>query len=272
MRPPRPLLLAVALAAAPLVADEPDVPDFARERPRFRSGEPVLKFNGKDLTGFYTYLKEDRYDDPKRVFTVRDGMIHVSGERWGGFATREEYRDYHLVVEWRWGEKTWPPREGKARDSGILLHCVGPDGAAGGQWMESIECQIIEGGCGDFILVAGKGRPRLTCATRLGPDKQLYYDKGGTPVTRDAGRFNWWGRDPAWSDALGFRGRRDVERPAGQWNWMEVICDGDTITNIVNGLVVNVGTRSSHTAGKVLFQSEGAEIVFRTIELRPLIR
>ena len=40
---------------------------------------------------------------------------------------------------------------------------------------------------------------------------------------------------------LGFRGKNDVEKPAGEWNRMEVICDGDTITNIVNGYVVNVG-------------------------------
>ena len=53
---------------------------------------------------------------------------------------------------------------------------------------------------------------------------------------------------------------------------MEVICDGDTITNIVNGLVVNVGTRSSLTEGKILFQSEGAELFFRKIEVRPLLK
>ena len=53
---------------------------------------------------------------------------------------------------------------------------------------------------------------------------------------------------------------------------MEVICDGDTITNIVNGFVVNVGTKSSLTEGKILFQSEGAEIFFRKIEVRPLLK
>ncbi len=136
--------------------------------------------------------------------------------------------------------------------------------------MESIECQIIEGGCGDFIMVGGKGKPSLTCETRVGPDgKQLYYEKGGKPVTRDRGRYNWWGRDPAWKDVLGFRGKDDVEKPAGEWNRMEVICDGDSITNIVNGYVVNVGTKSSLTKGKILFQSEGAEILFRKIEVRP---
>ena len=116
------------------------------------------------------------------------------------------------------------------------------------------------------------GRPSLTCATRVGPDKQLYYEKGGDPVTRDQGRYNWWGRDPAWKDVRGFRGKRDVEKPAGEWNRMEVICDGDTITNIVNCHVVNVGTRSSLTQGKILLQSEGAELFCRKIEVRPLFK
>jgi hypothetical protein len=235
-------------------------------------GQPVLTFNGKDLEGFYTYLHDHGYDDPNGVFTVRDGAIHVSGEEFGGFATRREFRDYHLVVEWRWGERTSGVRKDKARDSGILVHCVGPDGAAGGHWMQSQECQIIEGGCGDLLMVAGKEKPSLSCEVRFGPDRQPYYEKGGETVTRNGGRFNWWGRDPGWQDRAGFRGARDVEKPRGEWNRMEVVCDGDTITNIVNGYVVNVGTRSSLTAGKIQFQSEGAEIIFRRIEVRPLVK
>jgi hypothetical protein len=263
------LALAFPLAAAP-AGGRDDPPSFALERPAVRSGEPVLKFNGKDLTGFYAYTKDHGYDDPNHVFTVVDGQIRISGEEFGGLATCGNFANYHLVTEWKWGEKTWAPRKEKSRDSGILLHCVGPDGAAGGQWMESIECQIIEGGCGDLLMVGGLGKPSLTCETRLGPDKQLYYEKGGTPVTRNAGRYNWWGRDPAWKDVLGVRGPRDVEKPAGEWNRMEVVCDGDSIANIVNGYVVNVGTRSSLSMGKIQLQSEGAEIVFRTIEVRPL--
>ncbi len=249
-----------------------DAPPFARELPPIKTGEPALAFNGKDLAGFYTYLREHKYEDPAKVFTVHDGMIHISGEEFGGLTTRDEFHDYHLIAEWKWGERTWRPRKEKARDSGILLHCVGPDGAAGGNWMQSQECQIIEGGCGDFIMVPGRAKPSLTCETRTAADGQWYFEKGGTPVTRDSGRFNWWGRDPDWKDTIGFRGKRDVEKPAGQWNRMEVICDGNTITNIVNGYVVNAATRSSLTKGKIIFQSEGAEIVFRKIEIRPLIK
>ena len=137
--------------------------------------------------------------------------------------------------------------------------------------MESIECQIIEGGCGDLLMVGGLGKPSLTCETRVGPDRQLYYRKGrqARHPRLAAGSTGGAATRPG-RTSLGFRGRRDVEKPAGEWNRMEVVCDGDTITNIVNGFVVNVGTKSSLTHGKIQFQSEGAEILFRKIEVRPL--
>jgi hypothetical protein len=251
---------------------EPEIPAFARELPTIRSGEPIFRFNGKDLTGFYPYVRDRGRVDPKRVFSVRDSMIDISGEEFGGLTTSDEFQDYHLITEWKWGERTWAPRKKSARDSGILVHCVGPDGAAGGNWMESQECQVIEGGCGDFILVAGRSKPSMTCETRRGPDRQYYFEKGGKSVTLTSVRYNWWGRDPAWKDVLGFRGRRDVEKPAGEWNRMEVVCDGSSITTILNGYVVNIGTNSSLTKGKIMFQSEGAEILFRKLEVRPLVK
>jgi hypothetical protein len=266
------LVLLLAPAATGRPDEPPRPPSFARELPTIATGKPVLAFNGKDLTGFYVYTRDHGYDDPNRVVTVNDSVIRISGQELGGLATCGNFGDYHLVTEWKWGEKTWPPREAKSRDSGILLHCVGPDGAAGSGWMESVECQIIEGGCGDFILVAGRHKPGLTCETRLGTDRQLYFEKGGDPVTRDSGRYNWWGRDPGWKDVVGFRDRQGVEKPPGEWNRMEVVCDGDSITNILNGHVVNIGTKSSLREGKILFQSEGAEILFRTIEVRPLVK
>jgi Domain of Unknown Function (DUF1080) len=279
LSPPGGYAAALILAAAcyalswQQTAQAQEPPSFARDVPEVRTGEPILKFNGKDLTGFYTYLHDSKYDDPKKVFSVKDGALVISGEEFGGLTTRDEFRDYVLIVEWKWGDRTFGSRRQKARDSGLLLHCVGADGAAGGNWMESQECQIIEGGCGDFIMVGGNGnKPSLTCETRHGSDGQLYFEKGGKSETRDSARYNWWGRDPAWKDVLGFRGARDVEKPAGDWNRMEVICDGDSITNIVNGYVVNAATKSSLSKGKIIIQSEGAEILFRKIEIRPLLK
>ena len=69
---------------------------------------------------------------------------------------------------------------------------------------------------------------------------------------------------------LGFRGRQDVEAPTGEWNRQEVICDGDTVRNIVNGKMVNFATDSSRTFGKIQLQSEGAEIWIRRVEIGPV--
>jgi hypothetical protein len=156
---------------------------------------PIKLFNGRNLTNFYTYLGSPgkgqkpygKDNDPEKVFTVADGMVRVSGKVFGGLVTRKDYENYRLVVEFKWGEKTWPPREKAARDSGILLHCVGADGAAGGVWMESVECQMIEGGTGDFILVGGKGTPSLTVeaedreTTFRGRQRPEPYYKPGAP-------------------------------------------------------------------------------------------
>ncbi len=232
--------------------------------------EKMTLFNGRDLDGWYKWLRGTRYEDPKNVFSVQDGMIRISGEDWGGIATRQTYRDYHLIVEWKWGGPTHGERIGKARDSGILVHAIGEDGAYSSTWLESVESQVIEGGTGDFIMVGGRGQPSLTAKVREGAKGELYWDENGKPVTRNRGRFDWYGRDPDWKDQTGFRGQQDLEAPTGEWNRSEVICDGDTIKNILNGKAVNYGTNSSHTFGKIQLQSEGAEIWIRRVELQPI--
>lgn len=254
------LLSALAAFSQPAVVVDPPAETVTRK---------TKLFNGRDLEGWYTWLREEQYKDPAKVFSVVDGRLVISGEQWGGIATRKAYRDYHLIVEWKWGERTWGSRKKASRDSGILVHGVGEDGAYSKTWLESIESQIIEGGAGDFIVVGGKNKPSLTADVRM-DGNQAIWQKGGKPMTRTSGRFNWWGRDPKWTDTLGFRGEKDVESRYGLWNRQEVICDGDTITNIVNGVVVNFGYNSSHKAGKIQLQSEGAEIIIRRVELRPV--
>lgn len=245
---------------------------LAGAQPAIRPERKIVLFDGKGLDRFYVWLRETKYEDPKRVFSIEEGKLRISGEDWGGIATKDSFRDYHLVVEWKWGGPTHGSRQKAARDSGILVHAHGPDGAASGVWLESIEAQIIEGGTGDIILVAGKGRPALTVETRTGEDKQLYWQPGGTPTTRDRGRFNWKWRDVNWKDTVGYRGPKDVEKPVGKWNRQEVICDGSRITIKLNGEVVNEGTGAKPDEGKIQIQSEGAEIWIRKIELRPVRR
>ena len=117
----------------------------------------IRLFDGKTLGDCYTWLKDTKREDPRKVFSVADGMIHVSGDGLGGLVTNKRYRDYHLVVEFKFGERTWHDRENAARDSGLLVHSNGKDGGYEGTWMPSIEVQIIEGGVGDFV--AGAAAP-----------------------------------------------------------------------------------------------------------------
>lgn len=81
--------------------------------------EPL--FNKKNLEGWNSFLPSKGVDiDPDSVFTVKDGMLHISGKEFGYVATVETFRDFHLIAEFKWGEEKYPPRENEKRDSGIL--------------------------------------------------------------------------------------------------------------------------------------------------------
>src|SRR5262245_32365356 len=149
----------------------------------------VIKlFNCKDLSGLNTWLKDAKRTDPRRVFTVENGLLHISGDGYGYVATDKEYRDYHLTVEYKWGKKT---DGGKyVRNSGILLHAVGPDGGAGGTWMSCIECQLAQGCDGDLIIIQGKEAKggdvpdRITAETEHGRDQKRHrWTTGGDVKT-----------------------------------------------------------------------------------------
>ncbi|RUL84644.1 3-keto-disaccharide hydrolase [Tautonia sociabilis] len=227
-------LIAAALgapAALALAADEAiDVTE---------GGEAIVLLHEGDLENWTVFVdpRTEPYSpesSTEGIFTVEDGVLHVTGERFACLTTTDAYQNYRLVLEFKWGETRWPPRAEAKRDSGVLLHCVGPDRI----WTKSIECQIQEGDCGDFYMV------------------------GGTSLTV-GGKAQTGGR---------FVKTTDAEKPNGEWNTIEVVCDGDRIVNIVNGTVVNEGTASSETAGRILLQSEGAEVFYRNVKLLPLDR
>jgi hypothetical protein len=233
------LALAVWALAFPAEAGENTIPP---------TGKAIKLFNGRNFEGFDTFLKtKGLNNDPEKVFQVENGVIHISGAEYGYLITKREFGDYYLRAEFKWGEATHAPREGKARDNGILFHVVGPNMV----WPRSIEFQIIEGGTGDMLMVGG------TAVTVKG-------------VIKDKGRFDRFGKGP-WQDVAGYRDpANELEKPHGEWNLVQLIADGNSIKYLVNGHLANEGIVSTETKGKIIFQSEGAEAYFRNIELRPL--
>ena len=51
---------------------------------------------------------------------------------------------------------------------------------------------------------------------------------------------------------------------------MEAVVEKGNLTYHVNGRLVNKGVDGSLSEGRLLFQSEGAEVYFRRIDLLPL--
>lgn len=204
-----------------------------------QAGEGWIKlFNGKDLTGWTTFLDPKKKDaDPKKIWTIKDGIIMCEGSINGYLLTEKEYSDYVLKLQWRWTDKPPHNPKSKVRNSGVFVHVSGPDKI----WPKSIEAQLMENNAGDFWLVG---------------EFKLNVDKSR--------------QDPK-VDRHYFRTIKDgVENPLGQWNQYEITCKGDTIKLVVNGKTVNEGTKAEMTKGKILLQSEGAEIHFKDIELKQL--
>src|SRR5262245_11075621 len=239
-------------------------------RPEPGSNVPGL---AKDASGNYTEpIGSGR--DPLKVFTVIrdvDGRpaIKVSGEVFGELRTKGSFTNYHLKLQFKWGDKKWPPRDrpGTPRDSGLLYHVHAPPGQGGRTWARSIELQIQEHDVGDLYAVGS------AIAVRAKP-------RQGTPVLYDydpAGELTFFSQSP------GSPGRcikqPNAEKPSGECNTVELICFRDEAIHIVNGTVVmrlHSPTRIdrdapiSVTSGPIVFQSEGAEVFYRDIEWRPI--
>jgi hypothetical protein len=243
--------------------------------------ETIPLFNGTNLSGLYTWLKDTKREDPTSVFRCTNGMIRIMPSL-GYLATEREYQDYELHVEFRWGGGVSSWRQGKARDSGIFLHATGPDGNSHdghGAFMAAIEGNLFQGATGDILLIRGNDAAGKLIAPRITAFVSEQHDADGWRWCRSSGRseaierwgrLNWINKSPQWKDELDFRGPHDVENPYGQWNQVKCVCDGDTIRIELNGQLVNMARDVWPRRGRILLQCEGSEIFFRKFELRPL--
>ncbi|HEX6984404.1 MAG TPA: DUF1080 domain-containing protein [Planctomycetaceae bacterium] len=207
------------------------------------AAEPIKLFNGKDLSGWQPVL-DDPNADPAKTWSVKDGILHCTGTPRGYLRTeRDDFKDYHLRIEWRWPEGT---RDGA--NNGVLVHTTTP--GALGVWPKSLEVQLGTGNAGDFWVIPG--------------------DDAVDPTTIDVPLEGVPGEEGRIAGRRHFNFTDGSEKPHGEWNVMEVVCRGDTVAVKVNGDVVNYAFNSSVTEGAVSLQSEGAPIEYRAVVLTPL--
>jgi hypothetical protein len=159
-----------------------------------------------------------------------DGVIAVAGSPPGYVATRATWTNYRLHAEWRWS--------GKPGNGGVLLHIQG--GPKDKVWPLSQQVQTKTRAAGDLLPMAGASFAE--------------------PLTSAAGAY----------PAIKARTAADSERPAGEWNSMDVACRDGTIEVTINGVAQNRVTKAVPASGKVGFQLEGAPYELRKVTIQTL--
>ena len=202
-------------------------------------------------------------NDIKDVFTVNEEngelILHISGEILGGINTKKDYENYHLSTLFKWGDKKWEPRLDAKRDSGILYHCYGEQGAFWKTWKTSLEYQVQETDLGDFIPLGGgtaspkRGKPTAVVrgeSKKYNPNSDAYFEANGY-----------------------INAGSEHDAPHGEWNFLEIYVLGNNAVHVVNGHVVMVVENAKNDKGEILnkgqiqIQSEAAECYYKDLTL-----
>lgn len=225
----------------------------------------------KDADGNYTRPIGHNQDE-RKVFSVNevDGqpVLHITGEIYGSVYTKAEYSNYHLKAQYKWGSKKWQPRLDLELDTGILYHAIGEHGVDYWKaWALSQELQIMEGQTGDWWQIAGS-QIDIACE-KPDADEEYIFNPGVEPISFGPG-----------GAGITCQRSKDMEKPKGSWNTVELITYGDKSLHIVNGEVVMALSNSRYTKengevvpltkGAILLQSEAGEAFFRDIKLKQI--
>lgn len=168
--------------------------------------------------------------DPAAAWKVEGGVLRCAGTPSGYGYTEKKYGDFTLRFDWRFVRPEGLKEDSKFNgNSGYLLFI----GDAHKIWPRSLECQGMNRQAGYVYFIDAKSREK---------NKFDYDDKA----------------------------RAKAVKPVGEWNTYEIVAKKGTVVVSING--TKVTTVSSHEyaePGHIGFQSEGAEIHWRNIRIRP---
>ena len=216
-----------------------------------------------------------------RTIRMYPGQPNGSAQVFGYISTVQEYSNYHLRFEYKWGTNRFGSRKDAKRDAGVIYHMFGKDNV----WPSGVECQVQETDTGDIFTVNARitttvdpattnlatihttnATTKKVTTTQAIQPLFLEPEKGGVPFVQGA--------------ASGIK--RVLRNPMNEregWNTVEVIVRGADATHILNGKVNNRVSRMERfvddkwvplTRGKIIFQLEGAEVSYRNIEIKEL--
>jgi hypothetical protein len=210
--------------------------------------------------------------DWREIFSVvtEDGgpAIRAGGRYWGSLATSGEFADFHLSLDYKWG----PEVQGQARNNGVVYFSHGEPGNTFGTWMTGIEFQLEHGSNGMAIPMGRAMRAHVPIAQ----DRSVRYP---FRVFRLGGRdIDLANGNPAYS----VEHANNAEKPAGEWNRIDLYVVGNRSVHVVNGVPVMAltdigeigpdGKRTPMTKGRIQLQAEGGVTYFRNIRIEPIRR
>ncbi|WP_278035350.1 3-keto-disaccharide hydrolase [Flavobacterium nitratireducens] len=190
------------------------------------------------LKGWYAFGEEKgKVNNASELFSVENKIIRLYGPKSGYLMSEQSFKNFEMIVEFRWNTDSKFAKKMNTKNSGVmyLVPAETPDVL----WPKGIQFQIKEGATGDFVLL-----------------QEVTLTINGTKT--EAGK------------SIVSKRFADAEKPFGEWNKLEVISKNGVITQKLNGILVNQGSESTVTEGRVLLQYEGFPIDFRKICIKKL--
>lgn len=203
---------------------------------------PVSLFNGKDLTGwipvFPSYAKKQINTawvaDPKRKV-----LMSLGGD-FNDLQSEQRFQDFLLTLEWRFRPKGPVSPNG----SGVIVRVQGMDQK--GHNPRGIEV--------DF-------RPEHDESKGQGTGCFLAYS---TTLRNHKG----------FADGVAVRNLGRIAEPPikspNQWNQCEVMCHGDRIRVMMNGVLVNEGWDAERVTGHICLRNQNSAVEFRNILVKTI--
>lgn len=206
--------------------------------PKTQAQSTIKLFNQKNLKGWYAYEPvSGKQKDASKIFHADKKVIHLDGDKIGYLMSEKSFKNFQLTVKYKWNTDSTIVRKSNKKNSGImyLVPTTTPDTL----WPRGIQFQVKEGATGDFVFLQDvilevKGKKT----------------EAGKSVTST--RFE------------------DAEKPFGEWNTVIITSLDGNIKQELNGKLVNEGTQTEVSEGRILLQYEGYPIDFRKVVVREL--
>ena len=206
-----------------------------------RAADPdgfVPLFNGRDLTGWVNA------NCAPETWSVRDGLIHCTGQPTGALRTERQYENFILEVEWR--------HLVSGGNSGVFIWGT-PIAAPGVPFLRGIEVQVLDHGYAEqYEKQNGKKSDWFTTHGDVFP----IHGASMKPFGRHNGDRSF----PSEDRSKGFP----------EWNHYRIVGTNGVLRLSVNGKEVSGGENCNYRKGYLALESEGAPVEFRNLRIQEL--